>query len=62
MSPTADKKDSLYFLSDYYFDTKSPVAFTSPDCIVFESDGLFSFSVVFSSAFIRTERFIVVLF
>ena len=30
MSPTADKKDSLYFLSDYYFNTKSPVPFTSP--------------------------------
>ena len=25
-----DKEDSLDFLSDYYFDTKSPVAFTSP--------------------------------
>ena len=30
MSSTAPKKDSLHFLSDYYFDTKSPVAFTSP--------------------------------
>ena len=30
MSPTADNKDYLDFLSDYYFDTKSPVAFTSP--------------------------------
>ena len=30
MSPTAPKKNSLDFLSDYYFDTKSPVAFTSP--------------------------------
>ena len=31
MSPTAANKDySLDFLSDYYFDTKSPVAFTSP--------------------------------
>ena len=29
MSPTAPKKDSLGFLPDYYFDTKSPVAFTS---------------------------------
>ena len=27
---TVPKKDSLNFLSDYYFDTKSPVAFTSP--------------------------------
>ena len=30
MSSTVSKKDSLNFLSDYYFDTKSPVAFTSP--------------------------------
>ena len=30
MSTTVPKKDSLNFLSDYYFDTKSPVAFTSP--------------------------------
>ena len=30
MSPNAPKKDSLDFLLDYYFDTKSPVAFTSP--------------------------------
>ena len=30
MSPTVPKKDSLNFLPDYYFDTKSPVAFTSP--------------------------------
>ena len=30
MSPTVPNKDSLNFLSDYYFDTKSPVAFTSP--------------------------------
>ena len=30
MSPTVPKKDSLDFLWDYYFDTKSPVAFTSP--------------------------------
>ena len=30
MSPTAPKKDSLDFLSDYYFNTNSPVAFTSP--------------------------------
>ena len=29
MSSTVPKKDSLNFLSDYYFDTKSPVAFTS---------------------------------
>ena len=29
MSPTVPRKDSLDFLSDYYFDTKSPVAFTS---------------------------------
>ena len=29
MSPTAANKDSLDFLSDYYFDTKSPVAFTN---------------------------------
>ena len=30
MSPTVPKKDSSDFLSDYYFNTKSPVAFTSP--------------------------------
>ena len=30
MSSTVPKKDSLHLLSDYYFDTKSPVAFTSP--------------------------------
>ena len=30
MSSTVPKKNSLHFLSDYYFDTKSPVAFTSP--------------------------------
>ena len=30
MSSTVPKKDSLNFLSDYYFDTKSPVAFTNP--------------------------------
>ena len=30
MSPTVPNKDSLDFLSDYYFDTKSAVAFTSP--------------------------------
>ena len=30
MSSTVPKKDSFNFLSDYYFDTKSPVAFTSP--------------------------------
>ena len=30
MSPTAPEKGSSYFLSDYYFDTKSPTAFTSP--------------------------------
>ena len=30
MSSTVPKKDSLNFLSDYYFHTKSPVAFTSP--------------------------------
>ena len=29
-SPTAPEKDSLDFLSDYYFNTKSPVEFTSP--------------------------------
>ena len=29
MSPTAPNKDSLDFLSDYYFDTKRPVAFTN---------------------------------
>ena len=29
MSSTVPKKDSSHFLSDYYFDTKSPVAFTS---------------------------------
>ena len=30
MSSTVPKKDSLHFLSDYYFDIKSPVAFTGP--------------------------------
>ena len=30
MSSTVPKKDSLNFLADYYFDTKSPVAFTCP--------------------------------
>ena len=30
MSSTVPKKDFLNFLSDYYFETKSPVAFTSP--------------------------------
>ena len=30
MSSTVPKKDSLNFLSDYYSDTKSPLAFTSP--------------------------------
>ena len=30
MFPTVPKKVSLDFLSDYYFDTNSPVAFTSP--------------------------------
>ena len=30
MSSTIPKKDSLNFFSDYYFDTNSPVAFTSP--------------------------------
>ena len=29
MSSSVHKKDSLNFLSGYYFDTKSPVAFTS---------------------------------
>ena len=30
MPSTVPMKESLHFLSDYYFDTKSPVAFTSP--------------------------------
>ena len=30
MSPNVPNKNSLDFLSDYYFNTKSPVAFTSP--------------------------------
>ena len=30
MSPNAHNKNSLDSLSDYYFNTKSPVAFTSP--------------------------------
>ena len=30
MSPTAAKENSSDFLSDYYFHTKIPVAFTSP--------------------------------
>ena len=30
MLSTVPQKDSLNFLSDYYFDTKSPAAFTSP--------------------------------
>ena len=33
MSSTVPKKDSLNFVSDYYFDTKSPVAFTSPSAL-----------------------------
>ena len=37
MSPTAPEKDSLDFLSDYYFDSKSPVAFTSPLAIYREA-------------------------
>ena len=35
MSSTLPKKDSLNFLSDYYFDTKSPVAFTSPSLALY---------------------------
>ena len=30
MSPNTPNKNSLDFLSNYYFNTKSPVAFTSP--------------------------------
>ena len=30
MSPTVPMRNYFDFLSDYYFDTKSPVAFTSP--------------------------------
>ena len=30
MSPNEPNKNSLDFLSDYYFNTESPVAFTSP--------------------------------
>ena len=30
MSHNAPNKNNLGFLSDYYFNTKSPVAFTSP--------------------------------
>ena len=30
MSPNVPNKNSLDFLSDYYFNSKSPVAFTSP--------------------------------
>ena len=38
MSPTVANKDSLDFLSDYYFDTKSPVAFTSPFALYREAE------------------------
>ena len=39
MSPTAANKDySLGFLSHYYFDTKSPVAFTSPLALYREAE------------------------
>ena len=37
MSPTVPRKDSLDFLSDYYFDTKSPVAFTSTSALYREA-------------------------
>ena len=30
MPSTVPKKESLDFFSNYYFDTKSPAAFTSP--------------------------------
>ena len=30
MSPNTPNKNSLDFLSEYYFNTKSPIAFTSP--------------------------------
>ena len=33
MSPNVPNKNSLDFLSDYYFNTKSPVAFTSPSAL-----------------------------
>ena len=38
MSSTVPKKDSLNFLSDYYFDTKSTVAFTSPLALYREAE------------------------
>ena len=41
MSSTAPKKDSLNFLSDYYFDTKSPVAFISPLALYREAKKLY---------------------
>ena len=37
MAPTAANKDSLNFVSDYYFDTKSPLASTSPLALYQES-------------------------
>ena len=37
MSPTVPKKNSLDFLSDYFFDTKSPVAFISPSALYLEA-------------------------
>ena len=43
MSSTVPKKDSLNFLADYYFDTKSPVAFTSPLALYREAKKTLSF-------------------
>ena len=43
MSSTVPKKNSLHFLSDYYFDTKSPVAFTSPLALYREAKKTLSF-------------------
>ena len=43
MSPTVPEKNSLDFLSDFYFDTKIPVAFTSPLALYREVRKRFSF-------------------
>ena len=42
LSPTIPRKDSLDFLSDYYFDTKSSVAFTSPLALYREAKKCYS--------------------
>ena len=47
---TVPTKDSLNFLSDYYFDTKSPVAFTSPLAFYREAK-----NVIFPLLFIKLK-------